>query len=181
MLARLRRARAFHPRGRTFIATLSATAHCPEWLRLPREGGQAVVRLSRGIGLPGNVPDILGLAIRVAAEEPWDLLLSSSAARFPFPARAWTSAHFSTITTFIAEVVTARATHAPADARLDSLEPFAPLRFTLTVADAVVGHLVLTTATDTEIAFVPPSSGPRWLATLRRRSYVGSREGRTTR
>lgn len=81
-LARLRRGKPMHPRGAVFAARLDRTGATPPlgvpWLD---EAGSsaAVVRLSRGAGLPARLPDLLGLAVRVPGEpEPVDLLLSTA-------------------------------------------------------------------------------------------------------
>lgn len=82
--SRLRRARAFHPRGVTVLAT---------WRPAERSGplaGSALVdrdraallRLSHGAGLPPGMPDILGWAIKVldvhGPGRDQDLLLAST-------------------------------------------------------------------------------------------------------
>jgi hypothetical protein len=76
-LARLRAARAFHPRGALFagrmeldglasptVAVLGATTH------------PALVRVSKGAGTRGRLADLLGLAVRLTdlPEGPVDLL-----------------------------------------------------------------------------------------------------------
>ncbi|HEX6425216.1 MAG TPA: hypothetical protein VFZ79_17145 [Acidimicrobiales bacterium] len=81
LAARLRGARAFHPKGTTFGGRA----------RFPVGGGppgfptgeyRAVVRFSRGAGLPDTLPDVLGIGLRlVDADGPdrhQDLLLASS-------------------------------------------------------------------------------------------------------
>jgi len=64
-LARLQRARAFHPRGMSFEATFRATAAGRTLRVLPADDGVALVRLSKGAGLPGRLPDVWGLAFRL--------------------------------------------------------------------------------------------------------------------
>src|SRR4051794_32427081 len=83
-LARLRRGKPMHPRGAVFSALLerhgneAANPVGVPWLDLPATEA-AVVRLSRGAGLPAPLPDLLGLAIRIpAARAPIDLLLSTT-------------------------------------------------------------------------------------------------------
>ncbi|CAA9216843.1 MAG: hypothetical protein AVDCRST_MAG50-277 [uncultured Acidimicrobiales bacterium] len=79
----LRRARVFHPTGVAFQATfvVSGGAHGAPLLDVPARH-PAVVRLSRGVGLPERFPDILGLAVRlVDAHGPGrhqDLLVATS-------------------------------------------------------------------------------------------------------
>ena len=72
----VRRARVFHPDGVAFEATVDVEAV------LPRGRHRAVVRFSRGAGLPEALPDVLGLAVRLLdAHGPGahqDLLLVTS-------------------------------------------------------------------------------------------------------
>lgn len=73
--------KAFHPEGCAFEAWLEVDGDEPlaEGL-LPAGRHPAVLRLSRGAGLPDRWPDILGLALRVhvGAERPLDLLFNSA-------------------------------------------------------------------------------------------------------
>jgi hypothetical protein len=72
------------PRGRSFRATLSVAGAHPDGVTvLDRPGDHdAVVRLSRGAGVPEPLPDALGLAVRLLDADGrggWqDLLLVSS-------------------------------------------------------------------------------------------------------
>src|SRR5690348_12220837 len=82
-LARARRGKPMHPRGAVFTARLQRTGSRPTWgVRWLDEPGddEAVVRISRGVGLPAALPDLLGLAVRLPGPggRPVDLLLSSS-------------------------------------------------------------------------------------------------------
>ena len=79
-LSRLRRARVFHPRGAAYEAVWQPAVDS-------RDQGsdgelRAVVRMSRGVGLPPPSPDVLGVAIKVIdAHGPGhdqDLLLVSA-------------------------------------------------------------------------------------------------------
>ena len=63
-------------------------------------------RVSKGLGSPGSLPDIAGLAWRIPPPPdlrscvPWDVLLASTVAgsRFiPAPARSWSSTTFSSV------------------------------------------------------------------------------------
>ena len=79
--ARLRGARAFHPRGRAYTAQVRIDAdRAPDGF--PTGVREAIVRFSRGVGLPDAVPDILGIAVRlVDAAGPrvhQDLLMATS-------------------------------------------------------------------------------------------------------
>jgi hypothetical protein len=67
-VATLRRARAVHPRGRTFVATVTTHGLSGDYGvdLLDRAGRyRGLVRLSRGAGLPARLPDVLGVAVRV--------------------------------------------------------------------------------------------------------------------
>jgi hypothetical protein len=71
-----------HPRGVVLDAVLERTGAVADWgvpwLTGPARDS-AVVRLSRGAGLPAPLPDVLGLAVRLlGGERPVDLLLSSA-------------------------------------------------------------------------------------------------------
>jgi len=82
----IRRKRAFHPDGAAFHATFQATGASHGAPLLDEAGTRdAVVRLSRGVGLPESLPDFLGLALRVhdahGPGEHQDLLLVSSSSR----------------------------------------------------------------------------------------------------
>jgi hypothetical protein len=83
-LARLRRGKPMHPRGAVFSAVLERhgslnSAWGVPWLDAAATDA-AVVRLSRGAGLPAPLPDLLGLAIRLpsAGSAPVDLLLTTT-------------------------------------------------------------------------------------------------------
>lgn len=82
----LRRKRIFHPDGAAFEATFQVSgAH--HGAALLDEAGRhdAVVRLSRGVGLPRSLPDFLGFALRVpdahGPDDHQDLLLVSAGDR----------------------------------------------------------------------------------------------------
>jgi hypothetical protein len=81
-LARLRRARAFHPRGRTFEATVERGAG------RVAPGTAAIVRFSRTAGLPDPLPDASGIAVRLldvgGAGHHQDLLLTTVWTGRPF-------------------------------------------------------------------------------------------------
>ena len=99
------RKKAFHPEGCAFDASLEVDGDEPlaEGL-LPAGRHPAVLRLSRGVGLPDRWPDILGLALRVdvGADGPLDLLFNS-AGRGPagkhlmLPARRFFERPYSTL------------------------------------------------------------------------------------
>lgn len=82
-LSALRRLRIFHPRGTARLATVTISAG-DHPLHVLAGTHDAIVRTSRGVGLPAPVPDIAGVAIKLLnAHGPGghqDLLLVSSAA-----------------------------------------------------------------------------------------------------
>ncbi|MFC7615693.1 hypothetical protein ACFQV2_21535 [Actinokineospora soli] len=54
------------------------------------DAADVLVRMSKGAGTPGAWPDVLGLAVRVPAEPPVDLLLSTVGPfRVPWPRKGW--------------------------------------------------------------------------------------------
>lgn len=85
VLSALRGARIFHPDGVAFDATVEIEPRGPAYGALLLDSAAtypAVVRLSRGAGVPEPAPDVLGLAVRVlnaygdGADQ--DLLLATS-------------------------------------------------------------------------------------------------------
>ncbi|WP_040794441.1 hypothetical protein [Nocardia higoensis] len=101
-VARLRHARVFHPNG----LPLSGRLHPePEVEDLFGEGERAVLaRMSKGIGTPSGLPDVLGLALRVLDrdDKPFDLALATTGegllSRFLVtPARGWRSARYGSL------------------------------------------------------------------------------------
>ena len=79
-LAGLRHGKPMHPRGIVVRGVLERTGCTPPcgvpWLDEPGTA-EAVVRLSRGAGLPERLPDLLGLAVHLPDDDV-DLLLSST-------------------------------------------------------------------------------------------------------
>lgn len=79
--ARLRGRRPMHPVG----VVTEATVAIPDDDRLPEawrtlDGAAGIARFSKSIGLPGRVPDVLGMALRFGGQ---DILLSSAAGSAP--------------------------------------------------------------------------------------------------
>ncbi|MBW3668547.1 MAG: hypothetical protein KY443_04965 [Actinobacteria bacterium] len=64
-LSAVRRKRVFHPVGSGHEATVTFDGDGPAELFRRTEPQRAVVRLSRGVGLPESWPDILGLAVKL--------------------------------------------------------------------------------------------------------------------
>ncbi len=81
-LARWRSGKPMHPRGVVLDAVLERSGGPQGWgVRWLEEPARepAVVRLSRGVGLPAPLPDVLGLAVRLPdGDRPVDLLLSTA-------------------------------------------------------------------------------------------------------
>ncbi len=100
--ARVRHARVFHPRGIKLAGRFHADTEFEPWFGT---GERAVIaRLSKGIGTPGAVPDVMGLAFRVLDrdENPWDFALATTGTgtvgRFVITAaRGWSSARYGSL------------------------------------------------------------------------------------
>ena len=190
----LRRAKAFHPTGRTVAGTLDPIT--PAFGAVSADP-QVTVRLSKGVGLPDGVPDVLGIAIRlsVGGGRPWDLLLASStrpSARLPLPvpARSWAETEFSSLTPFACAGalwwVRARAVTASHTADV----PDGPVRIEVSQARGMSSFRPFATVTTDsrildDVDFDPvrnlPSTvamAPRWLARVRGVAYDNSRAGR---
>jgi len=192
-LGRARSAPAFHPSGRVLTGEVRAVDGCPPWFPLPVEPTPALVRVSKGVGLPGGAPDILGLGVRTTVDGlPWDLLLSSCGPgplrRLPFPGFGWDRVHYSSIVALVGDggrgVLRAEPSGLPSGARLDAVVPALPFGWDLRLDGARVGRLDVTARVDEEISFDPLGNAaglgtsPRWLTALRKPAYVGSQEGR---
>ncbi|MDS1114627.1 hypothetical protein RD149_12700 [Gordonia westfalica] len=121
-LGALRHARVFHPDGLLCGGRASVSADHP----LPFRSGPVTVRLSKGIGTPGGLPDIVGVAIRSpaatganpsgtnpesaangenTASGAWDLLLAGPAPLsgrlpVPLPATHWAPTAVSSLTPY---------------------------------------------------------------------------------
>jgi hypothetical protein len=79
--AAIRHRRVFHPDG--ILTTGSIARLAPHGEGLPIEDTEHVVaRISKGVGTPGPLPDVIGLAMRLPAlpfaATPWDILLASA-------------------------------------------------------------------------------------------------------
>lgn len=89
----LRPRRPIHPRGVSLKGTLTRDCAVRSGISWIDSAGtdDVVGRFSRSVGLPGALPDILGLAIRLPGEKPADFLLASTGrsvpARFVFHPR----------------------------------------------------------------------------------------------
>lgn len=183
-LARVRSARALHPRGDVWTGTVLRHGLTPAtgvpWIDTPGQDS-AIVRLSRGAGLPPLWPDVLGLALRVRSPggDPWDLLLSTTLGRrVPWPRRAPEHGVHSSIAAF----------RAPAGPLLVGAR-FRGGRFLLAVTAPrgpwrPFAELLLHERVDVEVTFEPvlnPLTGlvvPEVWRRLREPAYAGSRAGR---
>ncbi|GAA0511510.1 hypothetical protein Ade02nite_44930 [Paractinoplanes deccanensis] len=73
-----RRQRFLHPRGRVYEGELHVWGGDCGAALLDRPGRHPVtVRISKGLGVEGDRPDVRGVALRVHGDEPIDLLLST--------------------------------------------------------------------------------------------------------
>ncbi|MFZ0833561.1 MAG: phosphodiesterase [Mycobacterium sp.] len=76
----IRRRRVFHPVG--VMANGSLERLAPPGEGLPMESSDVLGRVSKAVGLPGGLPDIIGLAVRIPpqpfAATPWDILMASA-------------------------------------------------------------------------------------------------------
>ncbi|MGE2690145.1 phosphodiesterase [Mycolicibacterium pulveris] len=102
--AAIRGRRLFHPNGVMAEGLLERIA--PDGEGLPMVSCDVVARVSKGIGLPGALPDVAGLAWRMPPPQdlhgctPWDVLLASTVANSRIalsPVTAWSGATFSSL------------------------------------------------------------------------------------
>ncbi|MEE2033811.1 hypothetical protein Q8814_17070, partial [Rhodococcus sp. CC-R104] len=199
----LRGARVFHPAGALFHGYLDVgTADGP----VPPGRYPVAARLSRGLGLPPGLPDILGVALRISLDTgPWDVLLATAyrpARAMLLPARGWASARYSSVAAyrrdgderphwFLAEPVGPQ----PRTTATSRLVPErAPVRFSVTWAPArgpcsPFGDVVLDTRSPVGDPAMPSFDPvvhcpahlrmwPTFVARVRRDAYRGSRTGR---
>lgn len=202
-LSRMRGKRFFHPEGETYEGTASFLTTSFD---LPFAGvGQAVVRLSRGAGLPGSLPDVFGLAVAFP-EYGHDLLLASSGAgvltrHLLVPGRSFFSLPYSSVLPYELDgrlvVFGARAGDGvrgldPTEtAEMGPLVATGRLRFDLTVAAAGSGgierfaSLVIDRSHEGDVRFNPWNCAPPLrpagpLNRLRLETYAASQRARPT-
>lgn len=190
-----------HPRGSVSSGTVRRfglrDAIGVPWVDEPGED-EVTVRTSRAVGLPGGLPDVLGLAIRVPVDgdRHGDLLLASTGlgriSRFVLvPARDVQAATFSTLLPYRAPTgavliaATPVASGSGADFELQVARPGGPWRRFGAVDVAAAGaNGGDGAAPDAEIAFDPmtntiPGLQPyEWVRQLRQRSYGAARRSR---
>lgn len=209
-LSAARGARMFHPQGVAFHARWEPDARDGERttpLSTPSGGGReldAVVRLSRAVGLPQGTPDVLGLAIKLLdAHGPGrdqDLALASSgrsvvARHLLVPRRDFSATVFSSVlpyavsgerVTVLAEMIGDTPPRSFADLADEGHAP-ADVRISLTPPGRALGVLRmgerLSDDVSRDLRFDPWHTGPGlrpigWLNRLRRPTYAASQEGR---
>lgn len=96
--------RVFHPLGVLAEGRIERVA--PAGVGLPVESTDVLARVSKAVGLPGELPDLIGLAWRMpphqSATTPWDVLTVSAGSglltRFALrPTSSWTGTTLSTL------------------------------------------------------------------------------------
>jgi hypothetical protein len=97
--------RIFHPLG--VLASGRIERIAPPDRGLPIESGDVIGRVSKAVGIPGGLPDLIGLAWRMPTHAlnaaPWDVLMVSAGgpgmlARFALrPTTSWTGTTLSTL------------------------------------------------------------------------------------
>lgn len=100
----VRRRRVFHPTGVLAEGHLRRVA--PPGQGLPVESVDVLARVSKAVGVPGGLPDLIGLAWRMpppaSGTRPWDVLMVSAGSglltRFALrPATSWPRTTLSTL------------------------------------------------------------------------------------
>ncbi|MBG0822800.1 hypothetical protein HS048_18860 [Planomonospora sp. ID91781] len=206
-VAALRGGRAVHTRGRFFHAAFRVLGRTDPYLGIPvlDEPGEreVLVRLSKGASLPGALPDVLGLAVRLPCDQApggdLDLLLATMGwpRWLPFPSAGFGSGVFSTLIPYRHAAGRIRFLAVAADrGRARSADPdeiaesvvAAPLDFVLGVEGyrrpfaRLSLHTVLPdgefAAFDPMLNRHPALSFPRPFLRVREAAYAGSRRGR---
>jgi hypothetical protein len=100
----VRHRRVFHPLGVLASGRIERVA--PPGQGLPIESAEILGRVSKAVGIPGKLPDLIGLAWRMPphafAATPWDVLMVSAGSglltRFALrPTLSWTGTTLSTL------------------------------------------------------------------------------------
>jgi hypothetical protein len=197
-LARWRAARAFHPRGALFDARVTLTDRTSATATALGGTGErpALVRLSKGAGTPGALPDLLGVAVRAEVGGHVLDVLFSSGHRFLAPSRGWGRRPYTTLLPYVAagsRVVFGLEPEAPSSGAADPAAVVLPLAFVLTERERhrptrPIGRLVLEAPHPGDpVAFDPVRNAhPQLhlapsLRRLRAWAYTGSRRGRRAR
>jgi hypothetical protein len=127
LLQRLRHPRPIHSRGVALEGTIRfLTGSSPTGLALfdsPPAAEIAVsARVSRSLGVPSPLPDVIGLALRLAAPTgPADVLLASTG--FGFPSRFWLALQRSPSRARFTTLLPYRSTRGPVLLAARTIEP----------------------------------------------------------
>jgi hypothetical protein len=206
-LARRRSGRAVHTRGTVLDATLTVEPGSATGRALGHpQRRSAVVRASKSSGLPGRIPDLLGMAVRIpTADGVFDVLFASVGRRGPArlvlrPTGTWWGQPFSTVLPYVVDGqrlllgLQADPGAGPPGADLAAVAAAVhngPVQFVLSEIPVrgphrPIGRVVLEHVRDTgpAVSFDPirnalPRLHPtRPLRSLREWAYTGSRRGR---
>jgi hypothetical protein len=183
----IRKGRSLHPRGIAFHATVEVAPDGGALATRRARSYEGAVRFSRGAGLPARLPDVNGLAVRIAdahgPQRHQDLLLVTSSAaplarHVILPALSFTTRPFSSILAYRLDggglvVVGGRPADGLPAASLDQLPELARrghLRYALMVAslrggweevgEVVVGREPLPGDEGEALRFNPWHTGP---------------------
>lgn len=204
MLARARRARAFHPRGVELTGHLELDSPgSPTLAALGTGTWPVVARASKGVGTPGGWPDVRGLAIGIEHEAGRvDLLLTTVDDLLGVvlaPTRRWATRPYGTLTPYRAQGrwvflrLRVEDRRRPDGGDLTGLaEAVAEAPMTASLQErtwagrwSTIGRLTLTaTAPGSRTVFDPVAHQhprlrhPDVLGVVRARAYRGSRQGR---
>ena len=199
LLARLRDAPAFHPDGVLYEGRAEIRGPGP----LPGGEVDCLVRLSKGIGTPRGMADLLGIAVRLLHDPPVDVLCSSAPGasgwrRFVLrPTRKWGGTTATSLMPWVRSGARVVALVEVPDG-LDSPEPdvlldHLPVTLRLRVVgrdgDVQAGTVEVVRRSGLErpdfdpVLHPPPSwrLTPVWLSSVRERAYAGSRRGQDGR
>ncbi|MFI6516867.1 hypothetical protein ACIBF1_15000 [Spirillospora sp. NPDC050679] len=201
--ARLRHARTFHPRGRTYAGTLRVTSALGP-LEAERTY-EVVVRLSKAVPTPGALPDVLGIALRVPVGADQVDLLFASTGRPPVLRHmlalrtSYTRGAFTTLLPYEVDggervlglLPTTRRDVQTGEGELDAEVAVAPLTFALAAAPLTGAWQTkgvlevrqppvreVPDAFDPQLNNVPGLRPTGPFQTVRRWAYAGSRRGR---
>ncbi|GAA0930130.1 hypothetical protein [Pseudonocardia zijingensis] len=194
-VARWRSAPALHSRGALFDARVALTERDSVLANALGGTGErpALVRLSKGAGTPGGLPDLLGVAVRTEIGGHVLDVLFTSGNRVLVPSHGWTRRPYTTLMPYAAAGTRVVLGLEPEDrlatSGADPATVAAPMAFTLTEREhgvtRAVGRLVLEAPHEGgPVAFDPvhnthPQLVPSPpLRRLRAWAYTGSRRGR---
>lgn len=203
--SRLRGARAFHPRGGVWEVTWRP-ATGTESAATPLQGGprRGLLRVSHGVGLPADLPDVLGWALKIrdvhGPGRDQDLLLASTGSgrlgrHLLRPARDLGRTTLSTLLPYAVaggghRVIVAHAVPSRRARYAEVLAGRAPLPRYAVRFDGPSGPLLGTVepveraaTSGADLRFDPWHTGPDlrpvgWLNRIRRSTYRASQEGR---